>query len=77
MTSHADSGRICHAYKDATVDAPVFLDVLHQMCADPREAGEHPRGSVVSVPGCRKGDGRGAHSRDEGLRQPRLTERRP
>ena len=46
------------------------------MCADPREAGEHPCGPAGSVPGSREGHAGGTHRGDEGIRQPRLTERR-
>lgn len=41
--------------------------LIPQMCADLREAGEHPCGAAESVPGHRKGHAGGAHRRDEGL----------
>lgn len=46
-----------------------------QMCADPREAGEHPCGPAVSVSGGGEGHESGAHSGDESVRQPRSGER--
>lgn len=44
-----------------------FVGLVPQMCADPRQAGEHSRGPAESVPGGRQGHASGAHRRDEGI----------
>lgn len=45
----------------------LLMDLVLQVCADPREAGEHSRGPAEPVPGGRKNNAHGTYCGDEGF----------